>query len=55
MGIKEMESTEFAGIGRELLESGRGKVSEYGILFLNEEMKKSLRMKGYLQSMNGQM
>ena len=38
MEIKEMESTDFAGIGRELLESGRGKVSEYGILFVNEEI-----------------
>ena len=38
MGIKEMESTDFARIGRELLESGRGKISEYGILFVNEEI-----------------
>lgn len=38
MAIKEMESTDFAGIGRELLESGRGKITEYGILFVNEEI-----------------
>ena len=38
MGKEEMESTDFAKIGRELLESGRGKVSEYGILFVNEEI-----------------
>lgn len=38
MGKEEMESTDFANIGRELLESGKGKVSEYGILFVNEEI-----------------
>ena len=38
LGEEEMESTAFAEIGKELLESGRGKVSEYGILFVNEEI-----------------
>lgn len=38
LGEEEMESADFAKIGRELLESGRGKITEYGILFVNEEI-----------------
>lgn len=38
LGEEEMEGAAFAEIGKELLESGRGKVSEYGILFVNEEI-----------------
>ena len=38
LGEEDMEPSVFAKIGRELLESGRGKVTEYGILFVNEEI-----------------
>lgn len=38
LGEEEMEPAVFAKIGRELLESGRGKITEYGILFVNEEI-----------------
>ncbi len=38
LGEDDMEPSVFAKIGRELLESGRGKVTEYGILFVNEEI-----------------
>lgn len=38
LGEEEMEPAVFAKIGRELLESGEGKITEYGILFVNEEI-----------------
>ena len=38
LGEEDMEPSVFAEIGRELLESGRGKITEYGILFVNEEI-----------------
>lgn len=38
LGEEEMESAVFAEIGKELLESGGGKITEYGILFVNEEI-----------------
>lgn len=38
LGEDDMESAEFAKVGRELLESGKGKITEYGILFVNEEI-----------------
>lgn len=38
LGEEEMEPADFAEIGKELLESGRGKITEYGILFINEEI-----------------
>lgn len=38
LGEEEMEPAVFVKIGRELLESGRGKITEYGILFVNEEI-----------------
>lgn len=34
----EMESTDFAAIGKQLLNSGKGKITEYGILFVNDEI-----------------
>lgn len=38
LGEEEMEPEVFAEIGKELLESGRGKITEFGILFVNEEI-----------------
>lgn len=38
LGKEDMESAEFVRIGRELLESGKGKITKYGILFVNEEV-----------------
>lgn len=34
----EMETTDFAAIGKELMNSGKGKITEYGILFINDEI-----------------
>ena len=36
---EELETTDFAKIGRELLDSGKGIYTEYGILFRNEEIE----------------
>lgn len=35
---EEMEAAVFEDVGRELMESGRGKITEHGILFVNEEI-----------------
>lgn len=38
LGVDEMDNYDFAAIGKELLLSGKGRITEYGILFDNEEM-----------------
>lgn len=35
MSEEEMEKTDFASVGRELINSGTGKITEYGLLFEN--------------------
>ena len=35
MSEEEMEKTDFASVGRELINSGKGKITEYGLLFEN--------------------
>ena len=38
MSLEEIEQTDFAKIGRELLASGKGIPTEYGLLFINEDI-----------------
>lgn len=38
LGEEEMETCDFEAIGKELIASGRGKITEHGILFENEEI-----------------
>lgn len=38
MSLEEIEKTDFAKIGRELLSSGKGIPTEYGLLFINEDI-----------------
>lgn len=38
LGVDEEECYDFAAIGKELINSGEGKITEYGILFENEEI-----------------
>ena len=38
MSLEEIEQTDFAKIGREVLTSGKGIPTEYGLLFINEDI-----------------
>lgn len=38
LGEEEMETCDFEAVGKKLIASGRGKITEYGILFENEEL-----------------
>ena len=38
MSLEEIKQTDFAKIGRELLASGKGIPTEYGLLFINEDI-----------------
>ena len=38
MGFDEMASTDFAKIGKELMQSGKGITTPYGVLFVNEDI-----------------
>ena len=38
MRLDEMTSTDFAKIGKELMASGKGITTPYGVLFVNEDI-----------------
>ena len=39
LGVDEEENYHFAAIGKELMSSGKGQITEYGILFENDELE----------------